>query len=148
MKKIVIAFALLLSSICAGAFDFDGISLNEPYSKVANEIAKRGYSYDHETNCLFGNCQGVNLYLGFNYLDVSKPGMLGQLIVLVPIQGDSETSYSNAASIFNVIYHQVDNEDDGISYMVDTDGTSLKLGRREGYLTLTYNTPYYQPKKS
>lgn len=134
---------MVLSSLCAGAFEFDSIDLNEPYYKVTQEISKRGYSYNHELNCLQGDCRGTVIYLSINYLDVTKSGMLGQLIVNIPFKS-GEDFLSNAISIFNVLYHQVEPVDGNVAYQVDPDGTQLVVSRKNEFLTLTYNTPYYK----
>ncbi|MCQ2184113.1 MAG: hypothetical protein MJY62_01720 [Bacteroidales bacterium] len=148
MKKIILAMALLASSLCAGAFEFDGIDLNSPYANVTREIAKKGYTYNHDRNCLQGNCQGVDIFVSINYLDVIKEGMLGQLIVEVPAGGDVKTMYNDVSVILNIIYHQIAKDEETVTYLVDNDGTKLILGEKNGYLILTYNTPFYSVKRS
>ena len=144
MKKLLIIIASLAMSIAANAFEFDSINLNEPYYKVSQEIAKRGYIYNHERNCLQGDCHGVKLFLAFNYIDVSRPGMLGQLIVEVPMEGGMLEPITR---ILNVLYHQIPGENEEVTYSVDPDGTKLSIREKEGYIILTYSTPYYSPKK-
>lgn len=148
MKRLIVVFTLMLSSICAGAFEFDGINLNDPHYKVAREISAKGYTYNHERNCLEGVCHGVKLYLSTNYIDVSKGGMVGQLIVNIPLDGDKKTQFDEVTTIFNVIYHQVAAENGTFTYEVDKDGTQLMLSHSDEFITLTYNTPYYSKRKS
>lgn len=146
MKKILITFALLVATISASAFKFDGINLNLPYVKVAQEITKRGYAYDSDRNCLRGNCQGTEIYLHMNYVDVKEAGALGQLIVEVPMQKMAE-SMDGVYTLLNVIYHQVGKTENAVTYSVDDDGTTLTVTRRGDSVLLTYNTPNYKPKK-
>lgn len=144
MKKLILPLVLLLSSINASAFRFDGINLNMPYTKVATEIARRGYAYDSEHDCLRGNCQGTEIFLRLNYSDVKKKGMLGQLIVDVPMK-NLGTSMEGVYMLFNVVYHQVSRTDDSITYAVDEDGTRLCVSKRDdSTVVLTYFTPYYK----
>lgn len=147
MKKLFVMLAMMLatcSHICA--FDFDGIDLNQPFIKVAQEISKRGYAYDSERNCLKGVCKGTEIYLSFNYLDVKKKGMVGQLIVEIPMK-EAGQALQNVTELFNVIYHQVEQAPGVISYEVDKDGTLLHLSQKGGSILLTYNTPYYKEKR-
>lgn len=147
MKKLLLIFAAMVTSICANAFEFDSIDLSLPYSKVVQEIAKRGYTYNNDRNCLEGNCQGVNIYLSINYLDVKKPGYLGQLIVDVPAEGNQKEALPHVLTLLNVLYHHVP-DTEGNVYSVDSDGTTLEVKFTEGYYHLIYNTPYYKaPKK-
>lgn len=148
MKKYILVIALALLPFCAGAFEFDGIDLNSSYIKVTQEIAKRGYIYNHELNCLEGDCQGTRIYLNINYIDVKQPGQLGQLIVNIPMRGNQDEVFSQAVTLFDVIYHRVKDAEGKSAYQVDTDGTQLLIGRRDGFITLTYNTPAYSVKKS
>ncbi len=147
MKKLFVMLAMMLAT-CGniGAFDFDGINLNLPFIKVAQEISKRGYAYDSERNCLKGVCQGTEIYLSFNYVDVKKKGMVGQLFVEIPMK-DATEALQHVTELFNVIYHQVEQTPGIISYEVDKDGTLLHLSQKDGALLLTYNTPYYKEKK-
>lgn len=147
MKKLFFVIALMLTSVCASAFEFDGIDLNQPYSKVARQISEKGYTFNNELNCLEGNCHGTNIYLSINYVDVSKRGMLGQLIVQIPF-GNRADQFDEVSTIFNVIYHQVQGEKGTLTYEVDDDGTQLVLGQKDGYIVLTYNTPYYSARKN
>ena len=148
MKKFFVVLAVMLSSFCANAFDFDGINLNEPYAKVAQEIAKRGYSYNHQRNCLQGDCRGVDIFLSINYVDVTTPGMLGQLIIDIPISGNGTEMFKNITTIFNVLYHQIDGQADAVTYQVDVDGTELMISQKDEFITLIYNTPYYSRPKT
>ena len=137
---------LMASFGSAHAFDFDGIDLNQPFMKVAQEISKRGYAYDSDRNCLKGICKGTEIYLSFNYVDVKKKGMVGQLIVEIPMKNAGEALH-NVTELFNVIYHQVEQAPGIVSYEVDKDGTLLHLSQKDGSIILTYNTPYYKVKK-
>lgn len=141
MKKLFILMAMMLTAFVANAFDFDGINLNAPYGTVAQEISKRGYTYDSERNCLKGNCQGTEIYLSFNYIDVTKKNMVGQLIVEIPMPNTDE-AIKSAATIFNVVYHQVAPN----TYAVSNDGTKLIISKKGNSIILTYNTPYYKEK--
>lgn len=138
--------AMMAGALTSYAFDFDGISLNLPYAKVSQEISKRGYYYDSDKNCLRGICQGTEIYLRINYKDVSKRGMLAQLIVEVPIRSQTQT-LKDVVTLLNVIYHQVGQADDSYTYAVDRDGTQLVVSQQGDSYLLTYNTPYYKPAK-
>ncbi len=141
MKRLFIIMAMMLSAFVANAFDFDGIDLNAPYGTVAQEISKRGYVYDSERNCLKGNCQGTEIYLSFNYIDVTKKNQVGQLIVEIPMENTDE-ALKSAATLFNVVYHQVAPS----TYVVSKDGTQLVISKKGNSIILTYNTPYYKKK--
>lgn len=143
MKKMFFSVFVFLSATVCHAFDFDGISLNDSYFHVAQEISKRGYAYDAARDCLKGNCQGTEIYLNINYKDVSKKGKVGQLIVEVPIQNEAN-ALEHAISLFNVVYHQASNENGNIVYDLDKDGTTLQVTCKGKSLFLTYNTPYYK----
>lgn len=146
MKRFFIFFALFVGTLSAHSFDFDGIDLNSTYIKVAREISKRGYIYDNERNCLKGNCQGTEIYLSINYIDVTKKDMVGQLIVDVPLD-NSPYTWTSVTTIFNVVYHQVGKTDNSITYQVDRDGTQLVVSQKDNSIILTYNTPYYKQRK-
>lgn len=146
MKKIALIVSIMLLPLFANAFEFDGIDLNGTYTKIIQEISKRGYTYNHERNCLQGDCRGVHIYLSANYIDVSQPGKLGQLIVDVPTEDKSETVEKYYLQLLNVLYHQVDNKDGIPTYLVDKDGTQLTVQVIEGFVRLTYNTPHYKVK--
>lgn len=137
--------AMMLTAFCANAFDFDGIDLNSPYATVAQEISKRGYVYDNERNCLKGNCQGTEIYLSFNYIDVTKKNMVGQLIVEIPMPNTDE-AIKSVTTLFNVVYHQINNDNGTTTYAVDKDGTQLVVSKKGSSLILTYNTPFYKKK--
>lgn len=147
MRKFLILIVLALYSFSASAFDFDGISLNLPYIKVAQEISKRGYAYDSDKNCLTGNCQGTEIYLYINYLDVKKPRMVGQLIVEIPMTNNKQ-SLEDATTLFNVVYHQVSKSNSSVTYEVDKDGTQLVVSQKGSSIFLTYNTPFYKAPQS
>lgn len=147
MKKLFVSLVLMVASLgSASAFDFDGIDLNLPFIKVAQEISKRGYAYDSERNCLKGICKGTEIYLDINYLDVKKKGMVGQLKVEIPMR-DAAQALRNVTELFNVIYHQTAQTAEAVSYEVDKDGTQLVLSQSGGSIYLTYNTPYYKEMK-
>lgn len=142
MKKLFLLMAMMLTAFCANAFDFDGIDLNSTYANVAQEISKRGYAYDSERNCLKGNCQGTEIYLSFNYIDVTKKNQVGQLIVEIPMQNTDE-ALKNVCTLFNVVYHLVAPN----TYEVSKDGTKLIVNKKGNSIILTYNTQYYKPAK-
>lgn len=141
MKKLFILMAMMLTAFCANAFDFDGIDLNSSYANVAQEISKRGYVYDSERNCLKGNCQGTEIYLSFNYIDVTKKNQVGQLIVEIPMP-NTEEALKSVCTLFNVVYHIVAPN----TYAVSSDGTQLVVNKKGNSIILTYNTPYYKKK--
>ncbi len=136
---------IMLCTYSTRAFDFDGIDLNQRYITVAQEISKRGYSYDSERNCLKGICQGTEIYISINYIDVSKRGMVGQLIVEIPI-ANASTSFVGITTLLNVIYHQVTKDTKSVTYAADKDGTQLVVSQKGESVFLTYNTPYYKVK--
>lgn len=144
MKKFFVLMALMLTSFYAYAFEFDGIDLNTNYSDVAREISKRGYSYDSDRNCLKGICQGTEIYLSINYVDVKKAGMVGQLIVEIPNQ--SAEAFANVTTLLNVIYHQVSKDGGSVVYQADADGTRILVSQKGSSIVLTYNTPFYKKK--
>lgn len=146
MKKILVVFALLVSSFAAKAFEFDGIDLNMPYLKVAQEIAKRGYVYNDELKCLQGDCQGKFIYMNINYTDVSQKGMLGQLTVDFPVEEKVTVDVDQVTAILNILYHQVKGQEGKHVYEVDKDGTQLCVSTKPGYIVLTYNTPFFNKK--
>ena len=146
MKKLFITLTLMLTAFAANAFEFDGIDLNTQYSKVAREISARGYAYDANRNCLKGNCQGTEIYLSINYIDVTKKRMVGQLIVEIPMQ-NSQQSFAGVTTLLNVIYHQIDKDEHSITYQADKDGTQLVVSQKGESVFLTYNTPYYKYRK-
>ena len=55
MKKFFVMMAMMLAAFTANAFEFDGIDLNMPYSKVAREISARGYAYNTQRVGLDGD---------------------------------------------------------------------------------------------
>lgn len=142
MKRLFFTAVACFAFVLCHAFDFDGISLNDSYFHVAQEISKRGYSYDANRDCLKGNCQGTEIYLSINYKDVSKKGKVGQLIVEIPVS-NKEYAQEHAISLFNVVYHQQSNENGNIVYLVDKDGTTLQVSTKGNSIFLTYNTPFY-----
>lgn len=145
MKKFFLSLAVMLTSISAFAFEFDGINLNDDALKVTRAISAKNYVTDPTRNCLKGNCQGNEIYLSFNLDDVSTKGKVGQLIVDVPMK--NAEAYDNCISLLNVIYHQINKSDNGIVYAVDKDGTTLLVQKGSDGVKMTYNTPYYKTKK-
>lgn len=145
MKKFFLSLAIMLTSISAFAFEFDGISLNDDALKVTRAISAKNYVTDPTRNCLKGVCQGNEIYLSFNLDDVTTKGKVGQLIVDVPMK--SADAFENCSTLLNVIYHQVAKGTDSITYAVDKDGTTLVLQKSAEGVKLTYNTPYYKAKK-
>jgi len=145
MKKFFLSLAVMLTSISAFAFEFDGINLNDDAIKVTRAISTKNYVTDPVRNCLKGNCQGNEIYLSFNLEDVTTKGKVGQLIVDVPMK--NAEAYDNCIGLLNVIYHQVSKDDSGIVYAVDKDGTTLLLQKSSEGVKLTYNTPFYKAKK-
>lgn len=143
MRRTFIFMAMMMVTFLAHAFDFDGIDLNDNYTKVTQEISKRGYIYDNEKECLKGNCQGTEIYLSFNLNNVSTEGKVGQLIVEIP-NGNAAQAYTDNMQMFNVIYHQVSKDANSCTYAVSEDGTQLVLSKKDGAIVLTYNTPYYK----
>lgn len=145
MKKFFLAMVALVMSISANAFQFDGIDLNGSVAEITRQISSKGYSFDESRNCLVGKCQGTEIYLSFNYVDVTKQGRLGQLIVDVPM---SEADALEVISkTFNVVYHQIAKGEKSYSYSVSEDGTVLIVSKIANGIRLTYNTPYYKAKK-
>ena len=142
MKKMVIALFSLLMSVSANAFEFDGIDLNASVGEITRMVSSKGYVFDEATNSLKGNCHGKEIRLSFDYVNVTKPSRLGQLIVDVP-----ETE-ANALDIivttFNIIYHQVSAEGGVFSYVVDKDGTVLNVSKTADGIRLAYDTPYHK----
>lgn len=145
MKKFFLSLAVMLTSISAFAFEFDGINLNDDALKVTRAISAKNYVTDPTRNCLKGNCQGNEIYLSFNLDDVSTKGKVGQLIVDVPMK--NAEAYDNCICLLNVIYHQINKSDNGIVYAVDKDGTTLLVQKGSDGVKMTYNTPYYKTKK-
>lgn len=145
MKKFFLSLAVMLMSVSAFAFEFDGINLDDDAVKVTRAISAKNYVTDPSRNCLKGVCQGNEIYLSFNLDDVSTKGKVGQLIVDVPMK--SAEAFDNCTGLLNVIYHQVTKDNNGITYAVDKDGTTMLLQKTDEGVKLTYNTPYYKAKK-
>lgn len=146
MKKILAILIILVCAHPVSAFDFDGIDLNQTFYKVSQEISKRGYYFDSDKNCLRGVCQGTEIFLRINYTDVSKKGMVGQLIVEIPVLPEGRT-LEDVTTLLNVIYHQVGRTSESITYEVDKDGTQLEISQRGNSYFLTYSTPFYRVRK-
>lgn len=142
MKKIFLALFALVMSINASAFEFDGIDLNASMLSITRNISMRGYVNDDASQGLKGMCQGQEIYLRFNFDDVNQKGKLGQLFVDVPMK--DANALENVKMIFNVIYHLVEGNTD--TYLVDNDGTTVKVESTNFGIRLTYNTPYYKTK--
>lgn len=144
MKKVFLALMGIMMSLCANAFEFDGIELNGNVVEVTRQISAKGYIYDDAKDCLKGNCQGTEIYLSINYADVKEKNRIGQLIVDVPMP--EKDALNIVAKTFNVVYHQTAKTADSYSYAVSTDGTSLIVSKTKDGIRLTYNTPYYKAK--
>lgn len=145
MKKLLFIATMLLMSIGASAFDFDGINLNGNVIEVTRQISQKGYAYDAEKDCLVGVCQGTEIYLSINYRDVNKDNKIGQLIVEVPMT--EKNALDIISKTFNVVYHQVSNANNEYVYQVSEDGTKLIVSATAKGVKLTYNTPYYKAAK-
>lgn len=145
MKKVFFAFAALMMCISASAFDFDGIDLNGNFVDVTRQISQKGYVFDEQSNSLKGNCQGNEIYLNINYLDVTEKGKVGQLVVTIPMQ--AKNAIDIVVKTFNVVYHQTAKTDKSYTYQVSEDGTSLVVTSAKDGVRLTYNTPFYAAKK-
>ena len=65
MKKILIAFAALVMSLNASAFEFDGIDLNGNVVEVTRQISAKGYVYDDAKDCLKGTAR-VQRYISLS----------------------------------------------------------------------------------
>lgn len=143
MKKTLLTLAFALTTLCASAFDFDGINLNASLTKITQEIAKRGYVYDESRDCLKGNCRGTEIYMSFNSVDVTEKGKLGQLIIEVPNK-DAAVAFEHIKGALNVIYHVVAEDATASVYAVDTDDTQLVLTHKADAIIYTYNTPFYK----
>ena len=144
MKKFFIALVALVASVSANAFEFDGIDLNASSLSITRNISLRGYVNDESTQALKGICQGKEIYLRFNFENVSQKGKLGQLYVDVP-QKDSN-ALQVVKETFNVIYHQIDPVNGATTYLVDSDGTTLSVEANNYGIRYTYTTPYYKAK--
>lgn len=144
MKKVFFALMGIMMSLCANAFEFDGIELNGNVVEVTRQISAKGYIYDDAKDCLKGVCQGTEIYLSINYADVTEKNRIGQLIVDVPMP--EKDALNIVAKTFNVVYHQTAKTADSYSYAVSTDGTSLIVSKTKDGIRLTYNTPYYKAK--
>lgn len=144
MKKVFLALMGIMMSLCANAFEFDGIELNGNVVEVTRQISAKGYIYDDAKDCLKGVCQGTEIYLSINYADVTEKNRIGQLIVDVPMP--EKDALNIVAKTFNVVYHQTAKTADSYSYAVSTDGTSLIVSKTKDGIRLTYNTPYYKAK--
>lgn len=145
MKKLFLVLIAAILGVNAYAFEFDGINLNDDAVKVTRAISSKNYVHDPARNCLKGNCHGTEIYLSFNFDDVSTKGKVGQLIVDVPMK--DAKAFETCTELLNVIYHQVEVKADGVVYAVDADGTTLLLQKATDGVKLTYNTPYYKAKK-
>lgn len=130
----------------AFAFKFDGIELNDPSYKVTRAVSAKGYVMDETKQCLKGMCRGHEIYLSFNFTDVSTKNRLGQLIIDIPMK--EADAYEVAEQLLNVLYHQTGEENSGVAcYEVSEDKTTMVLTKTKEGIRLTYNTPYYQAKK-
>lgn len=141
MKKIIFAFIAMMVTMGASAFDFDGINLNASVNKITAEIAKRGYSYDEESDAFTGLCQGTKIFVKLNWKNVKESGKLGQLIVDIPM--DDKNAVATITKTFNVIYHVAEGGKANV-YNVSADGTTVEVLSVNGGVRLVYNTPYYK----
>jgi hypothetical protein len=141
MKKLIIALAAMVMSLSASAFEFDGINLNASVNKISAEIAKRGYSYDENSDAFTGMCRGTQIFLSMNWKNVKESGKLGQLIVDVPM--NDSNALSIVTKMFNVIYHVAEGGKANV-YSVSNDGTTLEVLSGSKGIRLIYNTPYYK----
>lgn len=144
MKKVFFALTALLVSLSASAFEFDGIDLNGNFVDVTRQISQKGYIYDETSNSLKGNCQGNEIFLSVNYIDVTEKGKVGQMVVTIPMQ--SKDAFNVVVKTFNVVYHQTAKSDKSATYAVSEDGTTLVVTATKEAVRLTYNTPFYSKK--
>jgi len=145
MKKLFLLLATALMSVSAFAFEFDGINLNDDAVKITRAISAKNYVNDPGKDRLKGNCQGTDIFLSFNFTDVSKEGKVGQLIIDIPQK--EANAFEQSAVIFNVIYHQTDKANGTYTYAVDKDGTTMLLEKTAEGIRLTYNTMFFKKKK-
>lgn len=142
MKKFLLAVMALFLSFSANAFEFDGIDLNGSVADITKQVSAKGYVFDQQKNALKGNCQGTEIFLTFNYVDVKTQGKIGQFIVDIPMA--EPNAFEVMTKTFNIIYHLVGKgENGGLKYSVSTDGTSLCVTKTADGVRLTYNTPNY-----
>lgn len=146
-KSIMMLVASIMMSLSANAFTFDGIDITGNVNNVMREIAAKGYVFNQENNWLEGSCQGTIINLSFNLTDVKTPGKIGQMLINIPIEGGADAvavAYKNAQTIFNVIYHQTNNAEAGLTYVADSDGTTMTLIQTATGIRLVYDTPNYK----
>lgn len=142
MKKLfILIFGLLVSSNLF-AYEFDGINLNEEVIKVTRQVAKRGYVTDPERGCFKGNCKGKEIYLSFDFENVTETNHVGALMIDVPMKHTD--SYENCIELLNVVYHQESESAEGVRYVVDNDGTVMLLSKTADGIRLTYFTSYHK----
>ena len=143
MKKFFLAVMALFLSFTANAFEFDGIDLNGSVADITKQVSAKGYVFDQEKNALKGNCQGTEIFLTFNYVDVKTQGKIGQFIVDIPMK--ESNAFDVMTKTFSVIYHLIGKSaNGGLQYSVSTDGTTLCVTKVSGGVRLTYNTPNYK----
>ena len=143
MKKFALILISLIASANVFAFNFDGIDLNGTVGEITRAIAKKNYVATVENpNVLTGLCHGTKINLSFDFENVSEKNHIGQLFVDIP--NTDATAYVDNAQLLNVIYHQVENNEQGYVYSVDADGTTLTLSKIEAGIRLTYTTPFYR----
>jgi hypothetical protein len=145
MKKLLSFIVALVAFTNAYAFKFDGIDLNGTQQQVAREISVRGYVYDQATNCLKGNCHGMEIFLSLDNDNVSDKSKIGRLIVDIPMS--EANALENSVVIFNVIYHRIASVSGKATYSVDDDGTIMELTKTAKGIQLIYVTPNYKLKK-
>lgn len=147
MKKVLFILFAFMVSLNAFAFKFDGIELNDPQHIVTRAVSTKGYVMDEARKCLKGNCHGHEIFLSFNFKDVSAKNHVGQLIIDVPMS--EPNAYEVSVQLLNVLYHLADGEPTSTEacYAVSEDGTTLTLSKTNEGIKLTYNTPYYKVAK-
>lgn len=146
MKKLfTLLFGLFLTANLF-AFEFDGINLNDKPLNVTRQVAKRGYVTDPQRNCFKGMCKGKEIYLSFDFENVSQENHVGALMVDVPMK--EAQAYESCVDLLNVIYHQVESSAAGTTYSVDEDGTTMLITKTSDGIRLTYFTTYYKLKKA
>jgi len=145
MKKLFIMLFGMLMSANMFAFEFDGINLNEKTLDVTRQVAKRGYVTDPARNCFKGLCKGKEIFLSFDFENITEKNHVGALMVDVPM--NHAEAYETCVEMLNVIYHQVEATAAGTKYVVDKDGTEMLLSKTKDGVRLTYYTNYFKGTK-
>jgi len=142
MKKVLVLLFGLLLSTNMFAYVFDGIDLNEESIKVTRQVAKRGYVTDPERGCFKGNCKGKEIFLSFDFENVTEKNHVGALMIDVPMK--HAEAYENCVELLNVVYHQDSVTAEGVKYIVDNDGTVMLLSKTSEGIRLTYYTSFHK----